>query len=99
VSGIHPAKTTWPGPAIDERAAQVDANGAVTYIHTDWQSSVIALSDSAGNVTSRRACRAYGDVATPHVQRYERHYDVRRGMYFVRPAQDVRSAFWWEVPR
>jgi RHS repeat-associated protein len=48
-----------PGPAIDERVAQVDANGAVSYIHTDRRSSVIALSDLAGNVTHRRG---YGDI-------------------------------------
>ena len=50
--GRNIAQRYIPGPAIDERVAQVDANGAVKYIHTDKQSSVIALSDSSGNVIS-----------------------------------------------
>jgi RHS repeat-associated protein len=50
------------GPAIDERVAQVDANGAVSYIHTDRQSSVIALSDLAGNVTHRRGYGTFGET-------------------------------------
>lgn len=53
-----------PGPAIDERVAQVDANGAVKYIHTDKQNSVIALSDSSGNVISRRNYGSYGETST-----------------------------------
>ena len=51
-----------PGPAIDERVAQIDANGAISYIHTDRQNSVIAISDSAGNVTTRRAYGTYGET-------------------------------------
>ena len=43
-----------PGPAIDERVAQIDANGAVKYIHTYNLSSFIAQSDTSGNVISRR---------------------------------------------
>jgi YD repeat-containing protein len=65
-----------PGPAIDERVAQVDANGAVTFMHNDKQHSkcaialratlargVIAISDAVGNPVGRRGYGVYGGEA------------------------------------
>lgn len=39
-----------PGPAIDDYIAMVTAAGATTFFHTDKIGSVIAMSDTAGNV-------------------------------------------------
>jgi RHS repeat-associated protein len=83
-----------PGPAIDERVAQVDANGAVYYIHTDRQNSVIALSDLAGNVTHRRGYGTFGETAPTQMTGEGAHshpfgYTGRRwegdlGLYYYR---------------
>jgi hypothetical protein len=51
-----------PGAAIDERVAQIDANGAVTFIHNDKQNSVIAISDAVGNPIVRRGYGVYGET-------------------------------------
>jgi RHS repeat-associated protein len=51
-----------PGAAIDERVAQIDANGAVTFIHNDKQNSVIAISDAVGNPVVRRGYGTYGET-------------------------------------
>jgi RHS repeat-associated protein len=48
--------------AIDERVAQIDANGAVTFMHNDKQNSVIAISDTAGNPIVRRGYGVYGET-------------------------------------
>jgi hypothetical protein len=50
------------GAAIDERVAQIDANGAVTFIHNDKQNSVIAISDAVGNPVQRRGYGTYGET-------------------------------------
>jgi RHS repeat-associated protein len=63
------------GAAIDERVAQVDANGVVTFMHNDKQHSqcaialratlargVIAISDTAGNPVVRRGYGTYGET-------------------------------------
>jgi RHS repeat-associated protein len=49
--------------AIDGRVAQIDANGAVTFMHNDKQNSVIAISDTAGNPVVRRGYGTYGGEA------------------------------------
>jgi RHS repeat-associated protein len=51
-----------PGAAIDERVAQVDANGAITFMHNDKQNSVIAISDAVGNPVQRRGYGTYGET-------------------------------------
>jgi hypothetical protein len=64
-----------PGAAIDERVAQIDANGAITFIHNDKQNSkcaialratlargVIAISDGVGNPVVRRGYGTYGET-------------------------------------
>jgi RHS repeat-associated protein len=62
-----------PGAGIDERVAQIDANGVVTFMHNDKQHpkraialratlarGVIAISDSVGNPVVRRGYGTYG---------------------------------------
>jgi RHS repeat-associated protein len=85
-----------PGAAIDERVAQVDANGAVTFIHNDKQNSVIAISDTAGNPVVRRGYGVYGETdaaqmtlaapgTTPHPFGYTgRRWDPDLGLYYYR---------------
>jgi RHS repeat-associated protein len=81
-----------PGPAIDERVAQIEANGAVTYMHTDRQASVVAITDAAGNVVSRRGFGSYGEtdgtqlVGTgSHPFGYTgRRWDPDLGIYYYR---------------
>ncbi|MEK7660518.1 MAG: RHS repeat-associated core domain-containing protein, partial [Pseudomonadota bacterium] len=79
------------GPAIDERIAQVDANGAVTYIHTDKQNSVVALTNATGNPISRRGYGEYGQTnptqmaETTHPFGYTgRRYEAELGLYYYR---------------
>jgi RHS repeat-associated protein len=65
-----------PGAAIDERVAQIETNGAISFMHNDKQNSkcaialratlaqgVIAISDSAGNPVAKRAYGTYGGEA------------------------------------
>lgn len=81
-----------PGPAIDERVAQIEANGAVTYMHTDRQASVVAITDAAGNVVSSRGYGSYGEtdgaqlVGTgSHPFGYTgRRWDPDLGIYYYR---------------
>jgi RHS repeat-associated protein len=81
-----------PGPAIDERVAQIEANGAVTYMHTDRQASVVAITDAAGNVVSRRGYGSYGETdgaqlvgAGSHPFGYTgRRWDPDLGIYYYR---------------
>jgi RHS repeat-associated protein len=82
-----------PGPAIDERVAQIDgSNGAVTFIHNDKQNSVIALSDAVGNPVVRRGYGVYGETATAQMVGNTNHpfgYTGRRwdpdlGLYYYR---------------
>ncbi|KAF0185432.1 MAG: RHS Repeat family [Hyphomonadaceae bacterium] len=79
------------GPAIDERIAQVDANGAVTYVHTDKQNSVVALTNATGNAVSRRGYGEYGQTSatqmaeTTHPFGYTgRRYEAELGLYYYR---------------
>jgi RHS repeat-associated protein len=86
-----------PGPAIDERVAQVDANGAVTFMHNDKQNSVIAISDAVGNPVVRRGYGTYGETdpaqmvgttsagTSPHPFGYTgRRWDPDLGLYYYR---------------
>jgi RHS repeat-associated protein len=86
-----------PGAAIDERVAQIDANGAVTFIHNDKQNSVIAISDAVGNPVQRRGYGTYGETdpaqmvgttsagTTPHPFGYTgRRWDPDLGLYYYR---------------
>jgi len=83
------------GPAIDERIAQVDANGAVKYIHTDKQNSVVAISNSSGAVISRRGYGSYGETTATQLASNDnspthpfgytgRRWDADLGLYYYR---------------
>jgi len=83
------------GPAIDERIAQVDANGAVKYIHTDKQNSVVAISNSSGAVISRRGYGSYGETTPTQLASNDnspthpfgytgRRWDADLGLYYYR---------------
>jgi threonine dehydratase len=64
-----------PRAAIDERVDQIDANGAITFMHSDKQHckfaialratlarGVIAISDAVGNPVVRRGYGTYGET-------------------------------------
>jgi RHS repeat-associated protein len=83
------------GPTIDERIAQVDANGAVKYIHTDKQNSVVAISNSSGAVISRRGYGSYGETTPTQLASNDnspthpfgytgRRWDADLGLYYYR---------------
>ncbi|WP_405526645.1 polymorphic toxin type 24 domain-containing protein [Streptomyces canus] len=42
--------------------------------------------------------RPHGGVDTPHVVEYVRNTNPKTGEVFVRPSNDVRAAFPWEIP-
>jgi RHS repeat-associated protein len=85
------------GAAIDERVAQIDANGAITFMHNDKQNSVIAISDAVGNPVVRRGYGTYGETdpaqmvgttsagTSPHPFGYTgRRWDPDLGLYYYR---------------
>jgi hypothetical protein len=56
--------------------------------------------DSAGRAVKRVDLegRPHGGVDTPHVVEYERNTNPKTGQVFVRPSNEVRAAFPWEIP-
>jgi RHS repeat-associated protein len=86
-----------PGAAIDERVAQIETNGAISFMHNDKQNSVIAISDAAGNPIVRRGYGTYGETdpaqmvgttsagSTAHPFGYTgRRWDPDLGLYYYR---------------
>jgi RHS repeat-associated protein len=86
-----------PGAAIDERVAQIETNGAISFMHNDKQNSVIAISDSAGNPVVRRGYGTYGETdpaqmvgtttagSSAHPFGYTgRRWDPDLGLYYYR---------------
>jgi RHS repeat-associated protein len=77
------------GPNIDEPLA-VEKNGQTYYYHTDGLGSIIALTDSSGNVVQKIQYDAFGNIAsgtTIVAQPYTytaREYDPETGLYFYR---------------
>lgn len=84
-----------PGPAIDERLAEVDGpTGAVRYLHTDRQSSMIAMTDASGNPVHRRgyrAYRAYGPDGMIAWRSYAARNSGRQGPLLKRPGNRTLS--------
>ena len=83
------------GQAIDERLADINAQtGAVHFLHTDRQNSVVAISDAAGNPVARRGYGTYGETdpaqmtgagAASHPFGYTgRRWDPDLGLYYYR---------------
>jgi hypothetical protein len=56
--------------------------------------------DSEGRAVKRVDLegRPHGGVDTPHVVEYERNTNPKTGQVFVRPSNEVRAAFPWEIP-
>ncbi|MDQ1068849.1 putative T7SS-secreted protein [Streptomyces canus] len=56
--------------------------------------------DSEGRAVKRVDLegRPHGGVDTPHVVEYVRNTNPKTGEVFVRPSNDVRAAFPWEIP-
>lgn len=78
--------------AMDARLATVDAGGAVYWIHTDHQGSVIATSNSSGQVVAAVTYSPYGEfggtaTAPPTHSPFGytgRQYDPETGLYQYR---------------
>jgi RHS repeat-associated protein len=78
-----------PGPAIDQPIAMVTAAGAKTYFHADKRGSVIAMSNSSGNMTegpfTYDACGNMSGGTTGVPYRYVgRRYDSETGLLYNR---------------
>lgn len=56
--------------------------------------------DSEGRAVKRVDLegRPHGGVETPHVVEYVRNTNPKTGQVFVRPSNEVRAAFPWEIP-
>jgi RHS repeat-associated protein len=96
-SGRNVIRRYIPGAGIDERVAQLDADGNVVFIHNDKQNSVIAISNILGAVIQKRAYGTYGETdpaqmtsagtlgTQPHPFGYTgRRYDPDLGLYYYR---------------
>jgi len=75
------------GPGIDEPLA-VDAGGTRSYFHADGLGSIVATTDSSGNVTSRRQYDAWGNLEVgadqPGYAFTGREWDPETGLYYYR---------------
>ncbi len=77
------------GPRIDEPLSIAD--GQSYYYHTDARGSIIAITDSAGNVVQRYEYDSFGNIVSTldpnFIQPYTytaREYDPESGLYFYR---------------
>lgn len=85
---------TVPGPAIDEPIARIDGSGVKTFYHTDKQGSVVAMSDTSGNLVegpyiydSYGNCFSGGTACGTSGQPYRytgRRFDPELGCYYYR---------------
>jgi len=79
-----------PGPAIDQPVAMVTAAGAKTYFHTDKRGSVIAMTDSSGNLVTGEGPNTYdpfGNVSSSTGVPFKytgRRLDAETGLYYYR---------------
>lgn len=93
-TGVWPsssARRYVTGPAVDDRIAVVDTpTDTKSYYHTNHQGSVIATTDSSGNVIQRLSYDEYGNLSsgsstTGQAFRYTgRRYDLETGLYYYR---------------
>ncbi len=75
------------GPAVDDRVAMIDAQGAVTFYHVDHQRSTVAVSDSSGVVIESYTYDEYGNSSTLTGNPYRytgRRLDAETGLYYYR---------------
>jgi len=77
-----------PGPAIDQPVAMVTAAGAKTYFHTDKRGSVIAMTDSSGNLAEGTyTYDSFGNVSASTGVPFKftgRRLDAETGLYYYR---------------
>ena len=83
-----------PGPGIDEPVAMVTYNSsgaktATAYYHADYAGTVVALSDTDGDLEESYTYSAFGEVGTEGVEgnpfRYTgRQLDPETGLYYYR---------------
>ncbi|MEO7326226.1 MAG: RHS repeat-associated core domain-containing protein [Dokdonella sp.] len=84
-------KTILSGLGLDERYARDDSNGR-SYFLTDHLGSTVALTDSAGSVTSRYRYEAYGETTQETIQgaastnpyQYTGRENDGNGLYYYR---------------
>jgi RHS repeat-associated protein len=77
------------GPSIDEPLARESlSTGAAEYLHADGLGSIVATTDAAGNVTSRRQYDAWGNLELgadqPGYAFTGREWDPETGLYYYR---------------
>jgi len=77
------------GPGVDEYLVMYTGTGTAnkSYYHANHQGSIVAMSDTAGNVTEQHSYDAYGnsDDLTGNPFRYTgRRLDAETGLYYYR---------------
>lgn len=76
------------GPGVDDRIAHVEISPAIkTYYHTNHQGSVMAMTDSAGNVTESMSYDEYGNGTPSTGEQFGytgRRFDPETGLYYYR---------------
>jgi RHS repeat-associated protein len=76
------------GPGFDEPLARIDQTGEAAYYHADGLGSIVAMTDAAGNVTSRRQYDAWGNLQQgadqPGYAFTGREWDPETGLYYYR---------------
>jgi RHS repeat-associated protein len=76
------------GAALDEPVADVDGtSGNVTYLHQDRNHSVVARTDSSGNVLSKDNFSAFGESSSLTTNRFgytAQRFDSESGQYYYR---------------
>ncbi len=75
------------GPAVDDRVAMIDAQGAVTFYHVNHQGSTVAMTDGTGAVVESHTYDEYGNSSTLTGNPYRytgRRLDAETGLYYYR---------------
>ena len=75
------------GPGMDEPAIQVTAGGVLSFFHSDFQGSIVALTNNSGAVTNKYTYSPFGEsaVLSGTIFGYTaQRYDAETGLYYYK---------------
>lgn len=78
------------GASVDEALIEVSSAGVASYMHADRLGSVIAITNSAGDITAKFAYGPYGETnsaITSSIGYTGQRYDAETGLYFYKRRQ------------